>query len=65
MASLVLASAIPYRRLSLADIDAVVSARLGPTRIQENAQPPASIAKWRCTCEAHSRLEYDLDRTLL
>jgi len=38
MASLVLASAIPYRRLSLADIDAVVSARLGPTRIQGNAQ---------------------------
>ena len=28
-----------YRRLSLAEIDAVVSARLGPTRTRGNAQP--------------------------
>src|SRR3569833_202958 len=39
MASLAFASSIPYRRLPLAEIDAVVSARLGPTRIQGNAQP--------------------------
>ena len=39
MASLAFASSIPYRRLSIAEIDAVVSARLGPTRIQGNAQP--------------------------
>lgn len=29
----------PYRRLSLAQIDAAVSARLGPTRIPGNEQP--------------------------
>jgi hypothetical protein len=28
-----------YRRISLAQIDAVVSARLGPTRVEGNAQP--------------------------
>ena len=39
MASVALACSIPYRRLSLAEIDTVVSARLGPTRIQGNAQP--------------------------
>lgn len=39
MASLASARSIPYRRLSLAEIDTVVSARLGPTRIQGNAQP--------------------------
>jgi len=39
MASLAFASSIPCRRLSIAEIDAVVSARLGPTRIQGNAQP--------------------------
>lgn len=39
MASFTCVSSTPFRRLSLADIDAVVSARLGPTRIQGNAQP--------------------------
>jgi hypothetical protein len=39
MASVAFVSSIPYRRLSLADVDAVVSARPGPTRIQGNAQP--------------------------
>lgn len=39
MASPASISSTPYRRLSLAAIDAVVSARLGPTRIQGNAQP--------------------------
>jgi hypothetical protein len=39
MASVAFVSAIPYGRLSLATIDAVVSARLGPTRVQGNAQP--------------------------
>jgi hypothetical protein len=38
MASMALASS-PSRRLSLATIDAVVSARLGPTRIPGNEQP--------------------------
>ena len=39
MASLALFSSIPHRRLSLETIDAIVSARLGPTRIQGNTQP--------------------------
>jgi hypothetical protein len=39
MASVASPSSIPYRRLSIADIDAVVSARLGRTRVQGNAQP--------------------------
>ena len=39
MASRAFGSSIPYGRLSIAEIDAVVSARLGPTRIQGNAQP--------------------------
>lgn len=39
MASAAFAQSVPYRRLSLARIDSVVSARLGPTRIQGNAQP--------------------------
>lgn len=51
----------PYRRLSLAAIDAVVSARLGPTRVQGNAQPACfnrqvamylakHVAGWSTTC---------------
>ncbi|MBV8834728.1 MAG: hypothetical protein JO108_36505 [Acidobacteriaceae bacterium] len=41
MASLAFASSssIPYRRLSIGEIDAVISARLRPTRIHGNAQP--------------------------
>lgn len=39
MASPAFVLSTPYRRLSLATIDAVVSARLGPTRVQGNAQP--------------------------
>jgi hypothetical protein len=39
MASAAFAPSIPYRRLSLARIDSLVSARLGPTRIQGNTQP--------------------------
>lgn len=39
MAGVAFASSIPHRRMSLTEIDAVVSARLGPTRIQGNAQP--------------------------
>jgi hypothetical protein len=39
MATAAFASPVPYRRLSLAEIDAVVSARLGPTRTQGNEQP--------------------------
>ena len=51
----------PYRRLSLATIDAAVSARLGPTRVQGNAQPACfnrqvamylakHVAGWSTTC---------------
>ena len=51
----------PYRRLSLAAIDSVVSARLGPTRVQGNAQPACfnrqvamylakHVAGWSTTC---------------
>ena len=51
----------PYRRLSLKTIDAVVSARLGPTRVQGNAQPACvnrqiamylakHVAGWSTTC---------------
>ena len=61
MASVALVSATPYRRLSLATIDAVVSARLGPTRVQGNAQPACFnrqvamylakfVAGWSTTC---------------
>lgn len=39
MASFAFVSSTPCKRLSLEAIDAVVSARLGPTRIQGNAQP--------------------------
>jgi chromosomal replication initiation ATPase DnaA len=39
MASVAFVASTPYRRLSLAEIDAVVSARLRPTRIRGNAQP--------------------------
>ncbi len=61
MTSVALVSATPYRRLSLATIDAVVSARLGPTRVQGNAQPACFnrqvamylakfVAGWSTTC---------------
>ena len=61
MASPALVPSIHYRRLSLAAIDAVVSARLGPTRIQGNAQPACfnrqvamylakHVAGWSTTC---------------
>ena len=61
MASPALVPSMPYRRLSLAAIDAVVSARLGPTRIQGNAQPACfnrqvamylakHVAGWSTTC---------------
>ena len=61
MASLPFASASPYRRPSLATIDALVSARLGPTRVQGNAQPACfnrqvamylakHLAGWSTTC---------------
>lgn len=39
MASFAFVSSMIFRRLSLAAIDVVVSARLGPSRIQGNAQP--------------------------
>lgn len=39
MTSVAVLSSTPFRRFSLATIDAVVSARLGPTRIPGNAQP--------------------------
>ena len=39
MASVALLSSGPFRGLSLAAIDGVVSARLGPTRIPGNMQP--------------------------
>ena len=39
MASVSFVPSIPYHRLSLAEVDAIVSARLGPTRVQGNAQP--------------------------
>ena len=52
---------VSFRRLSLATIDAVVSARLGPTRIQGNSQPACFnrqvamylakyVAGWSTTC---------------
>lgn len=58
MASVAFVSATPYRRLSLASIDAVVSA---PTRVQGNAQPACfnrqmamylakNVAGWSTTC---------------
>ncbi len=61
MTSVAPVSATPYRRLSLATIDAVVSARLGPTRVQGNAQPACFnrqvamylakfVAGWSTTC---------------
>jgi hypothetical protein len=61
MASFAFVSSTPFRRLSLAAIDAVVSARLGPTRIQGNAQPACfnrqvamhlakHVAGWSTTC---------------
>ena len=61
MASFAFVSATPFRRLSLATIDAVVSARLGPTRIQGNSQPACFnrqvamylakyVAGWSTTC---------------
>jgi hypothetical protein len=54
-------SSTPYRRLSMGTIDAVVSARLGPTRVQGNAQPACFnrqvamylakyVAGWSTTC---------------
>jgi Bacterial dnaA protein helix-turn-helix len=60
MASAAFGPSIPYRRLSLARIDSLVSARLGPTRIQGNTQPACfnrqvamylakHIAGWRTT----------------
>ena len=50
-----------YRRLSLSTIDAVISARLGPTRVQGNAQPACfnrqiamylakHVCGWSTTC---------------
>ena len=61
MASPLFVTSRPYRRLSLATIDAVVSARLGPTRVQGNAQPACfnrqvamylakHVAGWSTTC---------------
>ena len=61
MASVAFVSSTPFRRLSLAAIDAVVSARLGPTRVQGNAQPACFnrqvamylakyVAGWGTTC---------------
>ena len=61
MASPASVMSTPYRRLSLATIDAVVSARLGPTRVQGNAQPACfnrqvamylakHVAGWSTTC---------------
>jgi Bacterial dnaA protein helix-turn-helix len=61
MASPAFVLSTPYRRLSLATIDAVVSARLGPTRVQGNAQPACfnrqiamylakHVAGWSTTC---------------
>ncbi len=61
MASLAFGSSTPYKRPSLETIDAIVSARLGPTRIQGNAQPACfnrqvamylakHIAGWSTTC---------------
>ncbi len=61
MASPAFISSTPYRRLSLATIDTVVSARLGPTRIQGNAQPARfnrqvamylakHVGRWSTTC---------------
>lgn len=61
MASVEFVSQIPYRRLSLSRIDAVVSARLGPTRVHGNAQPACFnrqvamylakyVAGWSTTC---------------
>lgn len=43
MASLAFVSSVPYRGISLASIDSVVYARLGPTRIQGNAQPACFV----------------------
>lgn len=61
MASFAFVSSTPFRRFSLATIDAVVSARLGPTRIQGNSQPACFnrqvamylanyVAGWSTTC---------------
>ena len=61
MASPAFVLSTPYRRLSLARIDALVSARLGPTRVQGNAQPACfnrqiamylakHVAGWSTTC---------------
>ena len=61
MASLAFFSSPPRKRLSLEAIDAVVSARLGPTRIQGNTQPACfnrqvamylakHVADWSTTC---------------
>jgi hypothetical protein len=61
MASIAFVSSTPFRRLSLAAIDGVVSARLGPTRIPGNTQPACfnrqvamylakHVAGWSTTC---------------
>ena len=61
MASPAFVPSICYKRLSLAAIDSVVSARLGPTRIPGNAQPACfnrqvamylakHVAGWSTTC---------------
>jgi hypothetical protein len=61
MAGLALVSSTPSSRLALETIDAIVSARLGPTRIQGNAQPACfnrqvamylakHVAGWSATC---------------
>src|SRR6185437_13504083 len=61
MASVGFVASTHDRRLYLAAIDAVVSARLGPTRIQGNAQPACfnrqvamylakHVAGWSTTC---------------
>lgn len=54
MTSPALVPSIHYRRLSLAAIDAVVSARLGPTRIQGNAQPACFNRQSQCTSPSMS-----------
>lgn len=61
MATIAFASSAQFRRLSLGVIDAVVSARLGTTRIPGNAQPACFnrqvamylakyVAGWSTTC---------------
>jgi hypothetical protein len=61
MASVAFVSSTPFRRVSLAAIDGVVSARLGPTRIPGNTQPACfnrqvamylakHVAGWSTTC---------------